>query len=91
MHKRCILGNPDHGSSELNTSKETTSKLVVAGGNPTKLLNLLKETFYQMAFLIERPVTFPRMLFVRFGRNAVGCTSMGNIITDSLCTICFVS
>lgn len=91
MHNLCILSEPDHDSSELNASEETASKLVVTGGNPTILLNLLKEAFYQMAFLIEEFVIFPGTFFVGFRWNTVRSTSLGDGITDSLCSICFVS
>ena len=90
MNIRKILGDPDHDGSELNESQKAASKLVVTSGNPTKLLELLKETLYQMAFLIKEPVTFPGMLFVGFGWNAVGSTLADDIIADSPCTVCFV-
>ena len=75
----------------MNESGETTSKLAVSCGNAAELLEFLKETLHQMTFFVEKPVAFPRMLFIEFGWDAVGSVIAGNVIADRLCAVGLVS
>jgi len=88
--KRGISSKPDEDGGELNEGKEAASKLVIASGNTTKLLKLLNKTLDQMAFFVDEPVTFPRVLFVGFGWDAVRTSPLCYIITDSSCAISFI-
>lgn len=79
---QCILGEPDHSTGNLDKSKETASELTKAGSDTPVLLELLKETLYQVALLVQGPIARPG-IFVRLGRYTVMGTRGGDEITDS--------
>lgn len=78
----CILSEPDHSTGNLGKSKETASELTKAGSNSPVLLELLKETLYQMALLEQGSIARPG-IFVRLGRYTVMGPGCGDEITDS--------
>ena len=54
----------------MDESQEAGSELLIAGGNPTELLELEKESFHKMAFFVKVPIDIPRVGVIRLGRDA---------------------
>ncbi len=62
----------------MDEGEEARSEFIITGGNPAELLELEKERFHKMAFLIKPPIDIPWIDFVIFGRNAEICIVVSN-------------
>jgi hypothetical protein len=60
---------PDAGSSGVDSGKEVTSGLVVAGGHSAKELELSEEVFNQVTSFVKLLVVIPLHLAVGLGRD----------------------
>ena len=53
----------------MDESEEAGSELIIAGSDPSELLELEEEGFHEMAFLVEPPIDVPWVGVIRLGRN----------------------
>lgn len=67
-----MLFQQNHDGSEIDEALKARNQLFVTSGNPSELLDLLKETLHHMTFLITPIITIPRMERIGFRRYAVG-------------------
>ena len=66
----------------MDESKETRSKLIKPGSNPPILLQFIEEAFYQMPFLVQKPVTVPGINGIGFRGNTETSIPVGNVLPE---------
>ena len=63
------LAEPNDGGDQHDERSEAAGGLVVAGGDPAEVLELVDEAFDDMAFLIEMPIVDGRLAAGGMRRN----------------------
>lgn len=86
-----VLFDQNADGSNKNKSKESGSKLIIARGNTSEKLELEKEAFNQMAFLVMPPIALPRLFDTGFRRDVVAGALRTNVLSNFLGAICFVA
>ena len=85
-----ISPEQDGDCGELDEAFVIDQQLVVAGGNPAELLQLVEEALDEIAFSVESPVVRPSLLSVRFGRDDRLCPGVSDGLVQVVGVISFV-
>ncbi len=86
-----MLFNQNGNSRDKNESEKRLGKLVVTGGNTTKVLEFVEETLHQMALFVNPPIAIPRVGVVHFWRYAIIAAAHQNIFPDFLGAISLIA
>ena len=86
-----MLFQQNDNGSDKDKGKERRVELVVAGKDPAKPFDFLKETFNQMALLIGMPIHRPRDVAVALWRDRVGSVLGNDVRTDRFGIVRFVT